>query len=59
MTFDYLDDIIDSIEQDPRASNYELKWSSMEQYVRSVKNDARENSIEFTREKGDFWAYNY
>ena len=25
----------------------------------SVKNDARENNIEFTREKGDFWAYNY
>ena len=38
---------------------YELKWSSMENYVKSVKQYASDNDIRFTLEEGDFWAYNY
>ena len=31
----------------------------MEQYVMSVKQDAQQRDIEFSRETGDFWAYNW
>ena len=58
-TYHALDMIMDAIQKHPEGENYDLKWSSMEQYVKSVKHNAFVNDIEFNIVDGDFWAYNY
>ena len=38
---------------------YQLKFSSMNRYLKSVKASAVKNKIEWERESGDLWKYNY
>ena len=38
---------------------YEIKFSSVSNYLQSVMEEAKNQQIEWPRKTGDFWAYNY
>ena len=57
-TFTALDEIIKKVSADSKARNYELKWSSVKNYMEGVKQDTLKNDIKYDIVKDDFWAYN-
>ena len=38
---------------------YDLKISTIREYLQSVKRDAKRDQVTWNRKTGDFWAYNY
>ena len=38
---------------------YQLKFSSMNRYLKSVQANAVKNNIKWQKESGDLWKYNY
>ena len=39
--------------------SFNLKFSTIQQYLDSVYNDANKNNIEFSRYEGDLWKYDH
>ena len=40
------------------GDKYEIKFSTMDQFFASVREDAKSSNITFEKERGDFWRYN-
>ena len=58
LTFPALEDTIKRISADPKAHKYELKFSSVKNYMEGVKRDTLKNDIKYDVVKDDFWEYN-